>query len=190
MQLQRTARMNTLQLHAPSQHDLQPQESVSSGSLLQRTAVGNAKAIDTRSNAAGQRLKADPNVKGEASQFLKLDKVSEQSAGPLPSQSHFALFSHAFNACSLCQVQDPWLTHSIFHEASVKNARKPPFSFSEAKPALYSPSKQAHRSPRATLHGDEGVQQDSQRSDISGLFVADRFRSFLKRENARKPVWL
>ena len=88
------------------------------------------------------------------------------------------------------QVQDPWHAHSVFHEASLKSARKPPFSFGEERPVSHSPLKQAHRSPRATLHGDEQEWQDGQRSDIAGLFVADRFRSFLRRENARKPEWL
>jgi hypothetical protein len=40
------------------------------------------------------------------------------------------------------------------------------------------------------MHGDEKKLQDIQPSDIAGLFVADRFRSFLKRENARQPEWL
>jgi hypothetical protein len=96
----------------------------------------------------------------------------------------------------LVQVQDPWHAHTVFHEASLKSARKPPFSFGEERPVSRSPLKQAHRSPRAnrspraTMHGDEQKLQDIQPSDIAGLFVADRFRSFLKRENARKPEWL
>lgn len=75
MQLQRAARLQTLQPHAPLHHASETQESVSSAPL--QTAVGNVKAGGARSSAAGQRLKAaDDDKGGKASRFLNLENVS------------------------------------------------------------------------------------------------------------------
>jgi hypothetical protein len=76
MLLQRTARLQTLQPHAPLHHAVETQDNTSSGSAPQ-TAVGHVKAGGTRSSAAGQRLKAADDEKGKAPRFLNLENVSK-----------------------------------------------------------------------------------------------------------------
>jgi hypothetical protein len=77
MQLQRTARLQSLQEPAPLQRAVQTQESSATGSAPPQTAVGLVKAGGARSNAAGQRLKAADDEKGKAPRFLNLENVSE-----------------------------------------------------------------------------------------------------------------
>jgi hypothetical protein len=91
---------------------------------------------------------------------------------------------------ALLQIQDPWLARSTAHEASLQSARKPFKFVAEKTAALSSPR---HRSPRATSRDSTAQVEerlDSQRADVACLYVAERFRSFLKRANARKPDWL
>jgi hypothetical protein len=76
MQLQRTARLQSQQ-PAPLQRAVETQESSSTGSAPPQTAVGLVKSGGTRSNAAGQRLKAADDEKSKAPRFLNLENVSE-----------------------------------------------------------------------------------------------------------------
>ncbi len=80
--------------------------------------------------------------------------------------------------------------HEFKHEASLQSARKP-FKFVAEKSAASSSPK--HRSPRVTSR-DSTVEVeerlDAHRAVVACLYVAERFRSFLKRANARKPDWL
>jgi hypothetical protein len=91
------------------------------------------------------------------------------------------------------QIHDPWLAQSLARDASLNSVRKP-FSFLSQAPRSPALQQRKNRSPRSNVKRESsfgaGVQEELPCEDIANLFVADRFRAFLKRTNGRKPAWL
>jgi hypothetical protein len=100
------------------------------------------------------------------------------------------LHSAALDTLMLPQLPDPWAAYAAARQASLKSARKP-FKIVAlhvaADDTAVPPS--PRRNARANGFESEG-QCELPRDGIAGLFVAERFRAYLKRANARKPDWL